>query len=92
MTGFLSAVFQPRAFQPLIHSVMPCMTYLLSVCRSTRQGRFRASSAAMAAISSMRLLVVLGSPPHNSFSWPAPVCKMAPQPPGPGLPLQAPSV
>src|SRR3954468_22478438 len=39
----------------------------------------------------MRLLVVSGSPPDSSFSC-APERMIAPQPPGPGLPLQAPSV
>src|SRR5665213_4241536 len=39
----------------------------------------------------MRLLVVAGSPPLNSFST-APWRRIAPQPPGPGLPRQAPSV
>ena len=38
--------------------MMPSCTYLLSVCSSTVQGFFSASSAAIAAISSMRLLVV----------------------------------
>jgi hypothetical protein len=45
----------------------------------------------MAAISSMRLLVVAGSPPDNSRSR-LPRRRIAPQPPGPGLPLHAPSV
>src|SRR6516162_2442203 len=54
-------------------------------------GRFSASSAAMAAISSMRLLVVAPSPPLSSRSC-GPARSTAPQPPGPGLPLQAPSV
>src|SRR5712691_9323628 len=45
----------------------------------------------MAAISSIRLLVVSFSPPAISLSTP-PKRRMAPQPPGPGLPLQAPSV
>ena len=39
---------------------MPCCTYWLSVCSSTVHGRFSASSAEIAAISSMRLLVVCG--------------------------------
>src|SRR5713226_8562869 len=58
---------------------------------STRQGRLSASSAAIAAISSMRLLVVCASPPLSSFWW-SPKASTAPQPPGPGLPEQAPSV
>ena len=36
----------------------------------------------------MRLLVVDGSEPESSFSC-APYCRIAPQPPGPGLPEQA---
>src|SRR4051795_7507635 len=55
------------------------------------QGRLSAARAPIAAISSMRLLVVSGSPPDSSFSR-APARITAPQPPGPGLPLQAPSV
>jgi hypothetical protein len=39
----------------------------------------------------MRLLVVSGSPPKISFSTPR-QARIAPQPPGPGLPEQAPSV
>src|SRR5438067_1938861 len=45
----------------------------------------------MTAVSSMRLLVVCASPPKSSFSWPF-HARIAPQPPGPGLPLHAPSV
>src|SRR5216684_1746212 len=45
----------------------------------------------MAAISSMRLLVVSVSPPAISFSTPR-KRSTAPHPPGPGLPLHAPSV
>ena len=40
---------------------------------------------------SMRLFVVRGSPPQMSRSC-VPLMRSAPQPPGPGLPLQAPSV
>src|SRR5438045_3280077 len=42
-------------------------------------------------MSSMRLLVVSASPPLTSFSR-SPKARIAPQPPGPGLPEQAPSV
>src|SRR5690606_18962409 len=45
----------------------------------------------MAAVSSMRLWVVSGSPPLISFSV-SPYLSTAAQPPGPGLPEQAPSV
>ncbi len=65
-------------------SMMPLRRYSLSVCRSTVHGRFSASSAAIAAISSMRLLVVCGSPPFSSFSC-SPKVRIAPQPPGPGI-------
>src|SRR5580704_14887274 len=50
-----------------------------------------ASSAEIAAISSIRLLVVWVSPPLISRRRP-PHSRIAPQPPGPGLPEQAPSV
>jgi hypothetical protein len=39
----------------------------------------------------MRLLVVPSSPPNSSFSV-LPDYSITPQPPDPGLPLQAPSV
>ncbi len=55
------------------------------------QDFFSASSAEIAAINSMRLLVVWASPPFNSFST-SPKRRIAPQPPGPGFPEQAPSV
>ena len=57
----------------------------------TWAGRCSDSSAWMAAISSIRLFVVCGSPPYRSFSV---SCQRSttPQPPGPGLPLHAPSV
>src|SRR5258706_12794286 len=45
----------------------------------------------MTAISSMRLLVVAAAPPQSSFSFPL-KRRIAPQPPGPGLPRHAPSV
>jgi hypothetical protein len=64
---------------------------LLSVWRLTRHGFLSAFSASIAAISSMRLLVVRASPPDSSRSLP-PERRIAPQPPGPGLPLHAPSV
>ena len=45
----------------------------------------------MAAVSSMRLLVVCFSAPFSSLVCPV-QRNNAPQPPGPGLPRQAPSV
>ena len=50
-----------------------------------------ASSATITPSSSMRLFVVDGSEPESSFSA-LPYCRIAPQPPGPGLPEHAPSV
>ena len=47
----------------------------------------------MTPINSMRLLVVSGSAPEESLLLPVAGClRMKAQPPGPGLPLQAPSV
>jgi hypothetical protein len=45
----------------------------------------------IAAVSSIRLFVVTGSPPEISFSRPL-KRRTAAQPPGPGFPEQAPSV
>ena len=90
-TGFLAAVSQPLRCQPPSHLVTPSSRYLLSVCSRTGDGRLSVSSAWMAAISSIRLFVVAGSPPCSSFSTPF-QRSTAPQPPGPGFPLHAPSV
>src|SRR5262249_13827176 len=70
---------------------MPSRRYWLSVWTSAAHDRLSVSSAMIAANNSMRLLVVCGSPPLSSRVWPF-HCKIAPQPPGPGLPEQAPSV
>ena len=70
---------------------MPLRTYWLSVKMVTAQGCFSEDSASIGAVSSMRLLVVSASPPNSSLLCP-PELRNAPQPPGPGLPLQAPSV
>src|SRR4051812_23159131 len=70
-TGFLSDVRQPLRTQFASHEVMPLLTYTESVWSLTVDGLVRASSARIAAVSSMRLLVVgAASPPHSSFSWP----------------------
>ena len=45
------------------------MTYLLSEYSSTWQGSFSSARARITAVSSIRLLVVLRSPPLISFSW-----------------------
>ncbi|MOA67363.1 hypothetical protein D3C78_1945010 [compost metagenome] len=70
---------------------MPLSTYWLSMNSVTSQGLLSAARASITAIISMRLLVVPNSPPNNSFSM-VPARISTPQPPGPGLPLQAPSV
>src|SRR4051812_12826662 len=49
-------------------------------------------SALMAPVSSILLLVVVAAPPPSSVTWPSGVATIAPQPPGPGLPFDAPSV
>src|SRR6185437_12899332 len=90
-TGSPAALRQLRRTQPVCQRVIPLRTYSLSVCRLTRHGRVSVSSAAAAAVSSMRLLVVTGSAPDSSRSWPR-KRSTAPQPPGPGLGLQPPSV
>ena len=58
---------------------------------TTSIGRVIAARPMITDISSMRLLVVSGSPPDSSRSWSS-QRRIAPQPPGPGFPEQAPSV
>jgi hypothetical protein len=66
-TGFFSFVSHPFLFQPAIHFVMPFFKYSESVTSFTSQRCFKASSPLMAAVISMRLLVVCASPPDISF-------------------------
>jgi hypothetical protein len=75
----------------LTQPMTPPRTYCESVYKSTALGPFSAESASIAAVSSMRLFVVAASPPFSSFSWPSHM-RIAPQPPGPGLPEHAPSL
>src|SRR6202789_1565232 len=70
---------------------MPCSTYFESVYSLTAQRRLSAPKPPIAAMSSMRLLVVAGSAPETSLRC-SPATSNAAQPPGPGLPRQAPSV
>src|SRR5215469_4470857 len=88
---FISLFFQPLLFQLGSHSVMPRCTYWESVRRMTAHGSRRACNPWITARSSMRLLVVFFSHPKIS-----PVCfpkrSTQAQPPGPGLPMHAPSV
>ena len=90
-TGCLPAVRHPLRCQPGSHLVIPSSTYRLSVYSVTVAGRFSASSAEITAVSSMRLFVVSGSLPCSSRTA-LPYRSTAPQPPGPGFPLHAPSV
>src|SRR6185437_7567411 len=62
-----------------------------SVYSLTAQRRLSAPRPPMAAINSMRLLVVADSAPETSLRC-LPATSSAAQPPGPGLPRQAPSV
>ncbi len=72
---------------------MALTTYWLSLNSWTTLGDLRASRPAMTAMISMRLLVVLCSAPLSSRTLPVAGClRMQAQPPGPGLPMQAPSV
>src|ERR1700736_3497295 len=91
ITGFLALVSQFRFFQAWIHSVMPFFTYSESVITSTSHGSLMARSPSMAAVSSIRLLVVWGAQPNISRLR-LPYRRIHAQPPGPGLPIQAPSV
>src|SRR6478752_9122589 len=56
----------------------------------TRDGRLSALRPSITPRSSMRLLVVCGSPPDSSRRC-SPLTRMTAQPPGPGLPETAPS-
>jgi len=58
---------QPLAAQRSIHCVMPLRRYSESVKSVTWLAPLSARSAWMAAVSSMRLLVVSGSAPLSSF-------------------------
>ena len=83
---------QPRFFhESSQRSFMARSIYCESVYSVTAQRSLSAESAAITPESSMRLFVVLASPPESSFSWPL-YLSIAAQPPGPGLPEQAPSV
>src|SRR5581483_10137648 len=92
ITSFFSLVIQPFFCQPWTHLVMPLITYDESVCTTTgKLARDAASLTALsAAVSSMRLLVVRSSRPPSSVTLSS-VATIAPHPPGPGLPLLAPS-
>ena len=88
-TGFLSAFTQPRRFQPAIHLVTELITYCES--HSTLSGSSGAPAVAVSscsnAISSPRLLVPWGHPPHAQLS----LSMNHAQPAGPGLFREEPS-
>ncbi len=89
---FLSDFRQPFFRQPYTQPlVTESQTYFESVVSLTSHGSFKALSASIQAVSSIRLFVVSRSPPDNSFLFPL-YWSTAPQPPGPGLPEHAPSV
>ncbi len=91
-TGCFADVCHPLLFHLGSHCMIPFRTYVESVYIATTDGRVRLSNATIGAINSMRLLVVTpGSAPYSSFSC-LPYLSTAPQPPGPGFPLHAPSV
>ena len=56
-------LFEPR------HFVMPFLTYSESVTTSTSQTSFRNLRPSIAAVNSIRLLVVCGTAPDNSLAW-----------------------
>lgn len=91
LTGFFVAVFQLFFFQFFTHDCMPFFTYWLSVWISSSSCFLHACNARITAINSMRLFVVLGSPPLRSAIF-LPSVAIKPHPPGPGLPRQLPSV
>src|SRR3954469_5905321 len=93
LTGAPAAVFQPFFFQPWIHFVIESSSSVESVTMQTVAPAASERRPSSAAVYSMRLLVVCVSPPDSSTgSAPPGPTTIAAQPPGPGLPLQAPSV
>src|ERR1035441_5986236 len=82
---------QWRRFHRITHCVIPCRTYSASVVISTSHGSLNARSPWIAAINSIRLLVVRASYPKSSFLI-APNRRMQAHPPGPGFPRHDPSV
>ena len=74
--------------RPPRSTLFPYTTLFRSI---TLQGSFRRHKASVGAVNSIWLLVVLKAPPQSSRTWPLYFIH-APHPPGPGLPLLAPSV
>src|SRR4051812_33116179 len=92
LTGSPPAVFQPLRFQPWIHFVIESSIRRESVTMHARLPAGSERRPSSAAVYSIRLLVVCGAPPESSTGSPPPPTTIAAQPPGPGLPRQAPSV
>src|SRR2546423_802052 len=86
-TGFRFEFFQPfEAHFVSQPSVKAWWTYCESVWMSTSQGTFSASRPFIAAVTSIRLLVVSASAPVNTFSAPCfEEIRSAAQPPTPGF-------
>src|SRR5919108_3466311 len=84
-------VRKPRVFQRGNQLSIPFRRYSESVNSSTAHERVSAFSASIAAIISIRLLVVKRALPDICFSS-SRYLRTAAQPPGPGFPRQAPSV
>ena len=85
--------FPSVLFQDLIQVDKPLRTYALSLTIRTETLRFNEDNPSTTACNSMRLFVVSLSPPERSSSLPVGKWrKIKAQPPGPGLPLQAPAV
>src|SRR4051812_34602154 len=93
LTGDPDAVFHPFFFHPWIHLVMESSSSVESVTMHTVAPAASERRPCSAAVYSIRLLVVSGSLPLSSTgSAPPGPQTIAAQPPGPGLPLHAPSV
>ena len=87
LTGSFFEFFQSFLSHPFHHSCRKQLTtYVESLC--TRNGPSKACTAALAAVSSIRWLVVWASNPDDH----SPSSTTNAQPPGPGLPRHAPSV
>src|SRR5699024_8891196 len=91
-TGLFLGVFQPFFCQDLIHPCFKALTTsALSLWTFTQHGSVSAFNASMPARISTPQLAVFPALPLSSRSGSF-HCNSAPHPPGPGLPLQAPSV
>ena len=91
-TGLRSEVFQPFRFQPAIQPVTPPRTYCESGVEIDRPLALSAPTAPRSPPSApCGCWWCQRAPPFSSLRWPF-QASTAPQPPGPGLPEQAPSL